>query len=81
MKTLTRTVLVLIVLAIVVIAAMIWVPVQRTQPKAMSEPDSAITVARGEYLMRASDCLACHTAPEGKPFAGGLKVETPFGAI
>jgi preprotein translocase subunit YajC len=37
MKTLTRTVLVLIVLAIVVIAAMIWVPVQRTQPKAMSE--------------------------------------------
>lgn len=37
-------------------------------------------VARGDYLSRAGDCMACHTAPGGQPFAGG-KVETPFGVI
>ena len=26
---------------------------------------------RGEYLARAGDCIACHTAPEGRLFAGG----------
>jgi mono/diheme cytochrome c family protein len=39
------------------------------------------TVARGEYLARAGDCVACHSAPGGKAFAGGLKVGTPLGAI
>ena len=28
-------------------------------------------VKRGEYLARAADCMACHTAPGGAPFAGG----------
>ena len=35
-------------------------------------PDSASLLANGEYLARAGDCIACHTAPEGKLFAGGL---------
>ena len=39
------------------------------------------TVARGEYLARAGDCVACHSAPGGKAFAGGLKMGTPLGAI
>ncbi len=38
-------------------------------------------VARGEYLARAGDCIACHTAPEGRPFAGGRAMQTPFGAL
>ncbi|MGQ0333426.1 c-type cytochrome [Halomonas elongata] len=38
-------------------------------------------VQRGEYLARAGDCVACHTAPDGKPFAGGLEIESPFGTI
>ncbi|WP_371028489.1 cytochrome c [Paraburkholderia sp. RCC_158] len=42
--------------------------------------DSAL-VARGAYLAKAGDCVACHTAPRGKPFAGGLKMTTPMGAI
>ncbi|SDC57947.1 c-type cytochrome [Paraburkholderia lycopersici] len=37
--------------------------------------------ARGEYLARAGDCIACHTIQGGKPFAGGLKFDTPIGAI
>jgi mono/diheme cytochrome c family protein len=35
-------------------------------------------VARGEYLTRAADCAACHTAPGSKPFAGGLPFKLPM---
>jgi mono/diheme cytochrome c family protein len=42
------------------------------------DPDQ---VARGEYLARAGDCIACHTAPEGKLFAGGRAMPTPFGTL
>lgn len=43
-------------------------------------PDPAL-IAKGEYLARAGDCIACHTAPEGKLFAGGLPMDTPFGTL
>lgn len=36
---------------------------------------------KGEYLARAGDCIACHAVAGGKPFAGGLKMGTPLGAI
>ncbi|WP_186193760.1 c-type cytochrome [Burkholderia gladioli] len=49
-------------------------------PANAGNADAAL-VARGEYLARAGDCIACHTAPHGKPFAGGLKMTTPMGAI
>jgi len=35
----------------------------------------------GEYLARAGDCIACHTARGGEPFAGGLEMPTPFGML
>lgn len=38
-------------------------------------------IVRGEYLARAADCVACHTAPGGRPFAGGLAIRTPFGTL
>jgi alcohol dehydrogenase (quinone), cytochrome c subunit len=38
-------------------------------------------VARGAYLAKAGDCVACHSAPKGKPFAGGLPMSTPMGKI
>ena len=41
----------------------------------------ASLIERGQYLARASDCTACHTAPGGKPFAGGLAINTPFGTL
>jgi len=43
--------------------------------------DTAQLVKRGEYLARAADCIACHTAKGGQPFAGGLPLETPIGKI
>jgi mono/diheme cytochrome c family protein len=38
-------------------------------------------IERGAYLATAADCGACHTAPGGKPFAGGLPIDTPLGII
>ena len=38
-------------------------------------------IKHGEYLAIASDCGACHTAPGGKPLAGGLPIESPLGTI
>jgi mono/diheme cytochrome c family protein len=45
-----------------------------------SAQDAAV-IAKGEYLARAGDCIACHTAPEGKLFAGGRAMPTPFGTL
>src|SRR3954468_11740688 len=36
---------------------------------------------RGAYLVSISDCVACHTAIGGAPFAGGRAIETPFGTV
>jgi mono/diheme cytochrome c family protein len=38
-------------------------------------------VQRGEYLTRAGDCVSCHTAKGGAPYAGGLRMDTPFGYL
>src|SRR3979490_1972604 len=38
-------------------------------------------IKKGEYLARAGDCVACHTAKGGTPFAGGLPMATPIGTI
>ncbi|MDR3367610.1 c-type cytochrome [Rhodoferax sp.] len=48
--------------------------------QAATEP-SADLVKRGEYLSHLGDCIACHTAADGKPMAGGLVLETPFGPL
>ncbi|QJE02964.1 c-type cytochrome [Massilia forsythiae] len=41
--------------------------------------DQAALVEAGRYVAVASDCIACHTAPGGKPFAGGRPVQSPIG--
>lgn len=35
----------------------------------------------GRYLTLAGDCVACHTRDGGKPFEGGLAIDTPFGVL
>jgi mono/diheme cytochrome c family protein len=49
-------------------------PIQ--QPNAPAD-----VIARGKYLAEAADCAACHTAPGGAPFAGGLPMQSGFGVI
>lgn len=38
-------------------------------------------IERGRYIATASDCVACHSAPGGAPFAGGLPIASPIGTI
>jgi mono/diheme cytochrome c family protein len=38
-------------------------------------------VERGRYVATISNCVSCHTRPDGEPFAGGLAMHTPFGTI
>ncbi len=50
------------------------------QEQATASFDPAL-VSRGEYVARVSDCVACHSLAGKAPFAGGLEMATPLGAI
>ena len=38
-------------------------------------------IERGAYLAQAGNCMTCHTARGGQPYAGGRAIDTPFGAV
>jgi mono/diheme cytochrome c family protein len=46
-----------------------------------AELKSASPIEQGEYLARAADCQACHTAEGGVPYAGGRAFVLPFGTL
>ncbi|MDN7178867.1 c-type cytochrome [Caballeronia sp. SEWSISQ10-4 2] len=50
-------------------------PVTRTHDLAAGQ------IARGRYLAKAAVCAACHTIAGGAPFAGGVKLASPFGTF
>lgn len=53
--------------------------VPATSPAAWAAtPDN---IARGAYLARAGDCVACHTVRGGAEYAGGRALDTPFGRL
>ena len=45
-----------------------------------AEPSDEV-IARGKALTIAGDCASCHTADPAKPFAGGKRIDTPFGTV
>ena len=49
--------------------------------RAQAEALAAETIAHGKALTEAGDCASCHTADPAKPFAGGKRIDTPFGGI
>lgn len=50
------------------------------EPPAAPSFDPAL-VRKGAELAALGDCNTCHTAPGGKPYAGGRALETPFGTL
>ena len=52
-----------------------------SQALSQAVPATPELVARGEYLARAGNCMACHTVQGGAPYAGGRGIDTPFGVI
>jgi mono/diheme cytochrome c family protein len=88
----TRRVRVLMLLVATTLAAMVAVVAafewraSRRPAAPTSSSDSTLArdaqqIRRGEYLARAGNCAGCHTARGGEPFAGGKRIDTPFGPI
>ncbi|EFE97613.1 Alcohol dehydrogenase cytochrome c subunit precursor [Serratia odorifera] len=82
---LKKALLMLLLIGVVAALAIAWF-VTRTpaspfdEATAISTPTAEL-IQRGEYVARLSDCVACHSTPDSKPFAGGLEMATPMGAI
>jgi mono/diheme cytochrome c family protein len=70
-------------LVLAVAAGLLWPRHDAGPPPgaAFAALSAAEKVARGAYLARAADCMACHTVRGGQPYAGGRVLQTPFGAI
>jgi mono/diheme cytochrome c family protein len=79
-----KILLILAALAAIVLAAVIiaW-PREQLVPSASPAATAATpdNLARGAYLARVGDCMACHTARGGAAYAGGRPMETSFGAL
>ncbi len=74
-----------VLIAVLVVAgagvpAMTLVPTPTRRIAAPAGPDDRLAEA-GRYVSVAADCGGCHTAPGGRPFAGGLAVASPIGNI
>jgi mono/diheme cytochrome c family protein len=70
---------------VLVLGALVFWLNQRGEDKISDAPPlaapAADAVARGAYLVRAGNCVSCHTERGGAQFAGGRAIETPFGTI
>lgn len=73
----------MVVLTVAVVGVAFWLQpgVLPGNPNAVQTSATTQVINRGEYLARAGDCVACHTTPNGKSFAGGRPMVTPFGAL
>jgi mono/diheme cytochrome c family protein len=73
----------LVVLAAIAMGIVAWMHpgMLPSNPNAPAPNATTQVITRGEYLARAGDCVACHTLPNGKPFAGGRAMPTPFGSL
>jgi mono/diheme cytochrome c family protein len=49
--------------------------------RAQLPPPSPETISKGKALTEVGDCGSCHTADSSKPFAGGKRIDTPFGGV
>ena len=82
MKKLKLLVLALVLLLILV---MVFFSYIYKGNRSALQPTSTLSqeelIQRGAYLARAGDCIACHVAKDGQPFAGGLGIASPVGMI
>ena len=85
MKNSARTLLALLGLGVLVFLGALIFALMPTHTRQIAASQAAASdaaaIERGRYLAVAADCSACHTALGGKPFAGGLAIDSPLGAI
>ncbi|WP_309678625.1 cytochrome c [Polaromonas sp.] len=73
------------IVVLITLAALVWALNVRDEfdvkvPVATAAASDSL-IARGAYLARAGNCMACHTARGGASYAGGLGIATPFGTV
>jgi mono/diheme cytochrome c family protein len=78
-----KTLAIAAALAALLIAAVIAWPREDFVPAASPAAwgPTPENIARGAYLAKAGDCMACHTERGGAPYAGGRALDTPFGQL
>jgi len=85
MKNSARTLLALLGLGVLVFLGALIFALMPTHTRQIAASQAAASdaaaIERGRYLAVAADCSACHTALGGKPFAGGLAIDSALGAI
>jgi mono/diheme cytochrome c family protein len=84
MKSLARAVFALLALVLVLLGALTFALLPTHTRRIAAGPSAgsdAASIERGRYLAVAADCIGCHTAPGGKPFAGGLTLDSPLGKV
>jgi alcohol dehydrogenase (quinone), cytochrome c subunit len=59
----------------------LWLALALTLGTGVASAADTTQVERGRYLAIAGNCVSCHTRPGGEPFAGGLALQTPLGAL
>ncbi|MEI2414581.1 cytochrome c [Orrella sp. JC864] len=85
MRTLIRALMLLAGLALLALAALFWLGAREPRdtaapgPATGAPPDTQARIEQGRYLAALGNCMACHTAPGGTPYAGGRGIPTPFG--
>jgi mono/diheme cytochrome c family protein len=67
-----------------IVAVVVAIAINRTPTSPLAAVPAGTPptpIADAEYVARLGDCVACHSVPDGQPFAGGLKMGTPLGII
>ena len=70
-----------LVAALVLALVLVYQLGERPEETPPPAPASAESIERGHYLVRAANCVSCHTARGGEPYAGGHAIATPFGTL
>lgn len=81
-----RRILAVALLCCAALAVLVWALNQRDEAAIPAgakppAPGSAEQIARGAYLVKAGNCMTCHTVRGGAAFAGGRAMVTPFGTV
>lgn len=83
MRLALRLLFAALTLLVLTMAALAWLGLRDDPlvPSPVVTHSFAEQIARGAYLAKAGNCMACHTARGGTPYAGGRGIATPFGTI
>jgi mono/diheme cytochrome c family protein len=86
-SSLKKTIVALVVIGVVVVGGAMAYGLSGTATRDigpgtlnLATPDAQLIEA-GRYLAVTADCIACHSARGGQPFAGGLTMATPIGSL